>query len=74
MTYKEMIATGLVCLALGQPTAAQSVSVAPDTVGADASTLAWMAQHGSAIKALDRVPDEGDLTRWDALTANARIL
>ena len=40
MTYKEMIATGLVCLALGQPTAAQSVSVAPDTVDADASTLA----------------------------------
>jgi erythromycin esterase-like protein len=74
MTYKELIATGVVCLALGQPMDAQSVSVAPDTVDADASTLAWMAQHGSAISAFDRVPDEGDLTLWDALTANARII
>ena len=41
---------------------------------ADAKTLDWMAAHASALLTLDRRDDVRDLARWDALTANARII
>ena len=41
---------------------------------ANAQTLDWMAAHASALLTLDRRDDVRDLARWDALTANARII
>ena len=74
MSHQKLIATGLLWLSLGQPMSAQSVAAAPDTVDADARSLAWMAQHGFAITAFDSLPEAGDLAIWDSLTAHARII
>jgi erythromycin esterase-like protein len=74
MTLKAITLSSFLTIALVWNGAAQSASPVADTMDADARTLDWMATHASAIEAVDRRDDVRDLARWDALTANARII
>lgn len=74
MALKEFILSSSLAIAVCLGAAAQSPAPVAVTMDADATTLDWMAAHGSAILTLDRREDDGDLARWDALTANARII
>ncbi|CAN5192512.1 hypothetical protein BH09GEM1_BH09GEM1_41550 [soil metagenome] len=74
MALKRVILGSYLAISVVRVGAAQSPAPVADTMDADANTLDWMAAHASAIMAIDRREDVRDLSRWDALTANASII
>ena len=74
MSYKSVTAAVLLCLATSGMAMAQSVSVAPDTLDADAPTLDWMAKHAWPFLVIDHAVDSRDFIAWDSLTAGARVM
>ena len=74
MSYMNVTVAGLLCVAASGPAMAQSVSLAPDTVDADAPTLEWMAQHAWPFRVIDHAVDPRDFIAWDSLTAGARVI
>ena len=74
MALKECVLRSFLAIAVCRGAGAQSPAPVAGAMDADAKTFDWMAAHASALLTLDRRDDVRDLARWDALTANARII